>query len=249
MSKNTLDDLKERIKRINEYHREEYAKRLDEIGGPGVGGTELEYSPLQGVFSADTPGKEKQLVLIESISELWEEATWSYVYGHFRACIILLAIMIERALKLELEKKKIGAKGKQLGSCIKCCKTNGVFPNNDNNDIVKAAKFINEIRNDVVHANIELNRPKSLLYHTGPEHEVEEIKDLSKNIKVDEGGNLSLTGDGEYISFNLIGKPSAKHIYLYKKAAKDAIKEAGKILKYLFQNNGYSPSATSYNMV
>ena len=234
MSKNTLNDLKERIKRINEYHREEYAKRLDEIGGPGVGGTELEYSPFQGVFMADTPEKEKQLVLMESISKLWEEATWSYVYGNFRGCIVLLAIMIERVLKLELEKKEISAKGKKLGYCINLCKSNEIFPNEDNNNIVKAAKFINEIRNDVVHANIELNRPKSLLYHTGSEHEVEEIKDLSKNIKVAEDGSLFLTGDGEHISFNFVGKPSAKHIYPYKKAAKDAIKEAEKILKCLY---------------
>lgn len=107
MSKNTLDDLKERIRGISEYHREEYARRLDEIGGPGVGGTELKYSPFPRTFVADTLEKEKQkqLALMDSISKLWEEATWSYVYGHFRACIVLLAIMIERALKLELEKK------------------------------------------------------------------------------------------------------------------------------------------------
>lgn len=232
--RNTLDNLKERIKKVNEYHREEYAKRLDEIGGPGVGGTELKYSPFRGGFMADTPEKEKQLVLMESISKLWEEATWSYVYGHFRACIVLLAIMIERVLKLELEKRRVSAKGKQLGSCINYCKSNGIFPKDDNNDIVKAAKFINEIRNDTIHANIELNRPKSLLYYTGPEHEVEEIKDLSKNIKVAKDGSLYLTGNGEYISFNFVSKPSAKHIYPYKKAAKDTIKEAEKILKYLY---------------
>jgi len=230
-----LDNLKERIKKIDEYHREERAKRLAEVGGPGVGGTELEYSPFQnGGFIADTLEKEKQLVLMDSIPKLWNEATWSYVYDHHRACVVLIAIMIERVLKLELEKKGISTQGKQLGPCIRYCKCNAIFPNDESSAIVKAARLINKARNDVVHANIELDRPKSLLYDTGIEHETEEIKDLSKNIKVAEDGSLWLKGDGEIISFNVLGRPSAKHIYPYKKAAKNAIKEAKKILKHLY---------------
>jgi len=38
-------DLKERLRWMFEHHIEEYARRLEEIGGPGVGGTELRYSP------------------------------------------------------------------------------------------------------------------------------------------------------------------------------------------------------------
>ena len=229
MSKNTLDDLKERIKRINEYHREEYAKRLDEIGGLGVGGTELKYRPLQqGVFMADTPEKEKQLVLMKSIPKLWEEATWSYVYGHFRACIVLLAIMIERALKLEVG-KTINVKGMQLSSCIRLCKSNGIFPNNDNNDIVKAAKSINKVRNDVVHANIELNRARSLLLYTGSEHERVPLEDMPEEIR-----NCVVTKNWKRTYLSPEEESKVSIIYGYKKAARKTIRESEKVLKYLY---------------
>lgn len=229
MSKNTLDDSKERIRWINEYHREEYARRLDEIDGPCVGGTELEYSPFPETFVADTLEKEKQLALMDSISKLWEEATCSYVYGHFRACIVLLTIMIERALKLELEKKKISAKGKQLGSCINLCKSTGIFPNNENNHIVKAARFINRTRNDVVHANIELNRARSLLSHTGAEHEIVPMKDMPDEIR-----KCVVTKNGKRTYLSPEEEPKAAIIYEYKKAAGETIRKSEKVLKYLY---------------
>ena len=229
-----LADLKERIRKMTELHIEEYAKRLDEIGGPDVGGTELKYSPFPDKgFMADTPEKEKQLALMDSIHKLWEEATWSYVYGRYRSCILSLAIMIERVLKFELEKRGVNTIGKQLSSCITYCQCKGVLPNKNDDDIVEAAIFIKNKRNDIAHANIELKRAKSLLSHTGPEHEKEKIVDISKHIRRDENGNNWLVGDGETISFDLRGR-SAEYVREYKKAASDTKKAAEKVLKYLY---------------
>ena len=230
-----MDGLKERIRRMTELHIDEYAKRLNEMGGPGVGGIQLKYSPFKGSgFLADTPKKEKQLALMESICKLWEEATLSYVYGQYRSCILSLAVMIERVLKLELEKHGINAMGKQLSSCITCCQCKGILPNKNDDKIVKAIISINKKRNDIAHANIELKRAKSLLSHTGPEHEKEKIQDISKHIKREKDGSLYLIGDNERISFGL-DKPSAEYIRPFKKAAKDVIKDAKKVLKHFYE--------------
>ena len=41
MEKSDLEAMKKRIRGLVEHHAEFWAKRLGEVGGPGVGGTEL----------------------------------------------------------------------------------------------------------------------------------------------------------------------------------------------------------------
>ncbi len=70
-----LAKLEERLKRITEYKAKEWAQRLDEVGGPGVGGTELAYSP-HFVQSAEAQNELVAMALETSIPETWEEAYW-----------------------------------------------------------------------------------------------------------------------------------------------------------------------------
>ena len=222
---NLLEDLKERLKWMHDYHIEEYAKRLREIGGPGVGGTELHYSPPI-TEKAETNEEMKKQALELNIRLLWEEATWCYVYGHFRACIVLLATLTEAALKLELEKNYIQYNKSRagLGACINLCKEKEIL----SNEVAKTAYKINDKRNDIMHANIERVRPESILYHLGPEHEIEPIEDISRSICNDG----SFTGDGETIEWSL-GR-GYNRVYLYKRAAKETLENTENVLKFLY---------------
>jgi len=220
----TSEKLKKRLRGMHEYHIQEYAERLEEIGGPGVGGTGPRYHP-HSITKAETSDELKMMALEDSVSRLWNEATWCYVYGQFRACIVLMATLLEATLKLEFEKRGIEYDQKRatLGRCIGKAKDEGVFPG----EIAEVADRINDRRNDVVHANIERQEPESILHHTGPEHEVGPIKDISRNIK-----DGWITGDGETIEWSL-GK-GWRRIYLYKRAAKETVENTERILKFLY---------------
>jgi len=222
-------NLKERLRWMFEHHIKEYAKRLEEIGGPGVGGTELRYSPPT-TEKAETREEMKRQALEFSIHLRWEEATWCYVHGHFRACIVLLATLVEAALKLELEKKQIDYDDKTtLGDCIRLCNRSGILSPGTK----EIAYQINKRRNDVVHANIERKRPESLLLDLGPEHEIEPIEDTSRNISSDG----YFVCDGETIEWSP-GKGYSR-IYLYKHAAKETLENTEKVLKFLYPRNDH----------
>ena len=45
--------IEERLRGIADYHTPEWAQRLEDVGGPGVGGTQLAYAPYF-VQSAET---------------------------------------------------------------------------------------------------------------------------------------------------------------------------------------------------
>jgi hypothetical protein len=220
----TSKELKKRLRDIHEYHIEEYAERLEEIGGPGVGGTEPRYNPHL-ITEAETSNELKMMALQDSIFRLWNEATWCYVYGHFRACIALMAILLEATLKLEFENRDIEYEEERatLGTCIRIGEARGILPR----EITEVAYRINDRRNDVMHANIERQKPESILNHTGSEHEVRPIKDISRNIK-----DGWITGNGETIEWSR-GK-GWRRINLYKRAAKETIEDTEKILKFLY---------------
>lgn len=237
MIKETRNQLEKRIIRLTEYHLNEYAMRLEEIGGIGVGGAQLESIPLRGIFIADSIEKKRQIVLSNSIMDLWSEGCWSYVHGHFRGCIVLMALIIERALKLKLELRNNHARGLPLSNCIKRCQEVGILPSSDENMIVFASRSINYLRNDVIHANFELNDPESILHYSGPEHEKNELENYSRNIKITEDGSNYFTSDGETLSINFGSGTPVQVVYPYKKASFNAIMNAKEILGYLFPNN------------
>ena len=221
-----LEDLKNTLRWMDEYHLEERAERFKEVGGPGVGGLELRYSP-HFITEAGTEKEMKLMALQESIFDLWSEAAMCYVDGQFRACIVLLATLLEAALKYELERQGIDFPERlTLGGCIDKCRKGRILPENETNPVTRAALKVNECRNDVVHANIERRRPESLLGATGPEHEVRPVRDPSRYIR-----DGALTGDGEAISF---GQGGLRIVYRYKAAAKNTLTCAEEVLKSLY---------------
>ena len=186
-------------------------------------------SSFEGPFQLESE-EAKLHDLMQSVSRLWGEATWSYVYGNFRGCIVLLAMMVERLLKTELERR--GEKTGTLGHCIKLCRDVGILPASEDDETTRAILFINELRNDVVHARIELNQSRAIKYRSGSDHEEEEITDFSRNFVETEDG-LAITGDGEELAISFTGEPSVKRIYQYKRAARDAIDASRKIVEYI----------------
>ena len=61
--------LEEGLKKIAEYKIGEWARRLDEVGGSGFGGTELAYSP-HFVRSAWKPGRSFKCNLLDSMTRI-----------------------------------------------------------------------------------------------------------------------------------------------------------------------------------
>lgn len=221
-----LEDLKNRLRWMDEYHLEERAERLKEIGGPGVGGLELRYSP-HFITRASTEKEMKLVALQDSIFRLWSEATMCYVNGQFRACIVLLATLLEAALKYELQRRDVDFPERlTLGPCIEKCRKHRILPVDEKNPVIDALLKVNGCRNDVVHANIERGRPESLLVEKGPEHEVRRVRDASKYIK-----DGAITGNGETISF---GRGGLSIIYWYKAAAKNTLECTERVLKFLY---------------
>lgn len=225
--------------KIVEYHIEEWAQRLDEIGGPGGGGTELTFRPHL-TSPAKTHDEYIRLALKSSIPRIWEEATWCYVYGNFSACIVMAAVLLEIALKYELF--KIGfSKSSTLGPIIKMAVKANILPE----DLVSKANSIKERRNDIAHANVQTNRPKSLLHHTSNEHEIEPVEDISKNIA--KGGWF--TGDGETIMISFgESQPQYSRVHEFKRAARSSLDDVEIILKFLYPLGPVTPSTTQVNV-
>lgn len=220
-----MPDLRERLIKIAEYHSSEWAARLNEVGGPCVGGTELVYRP-HFVQQVETEDEYIKMALETSIPQTWEEAAWCYVYGQFRACILLCATLLELTLKYELYRRDQSTSS-TLGPIIGKCGKIGVLTES----LVAKAESVNIRRNDVIHANIQTDRPASLLYHTGEEHEIEPIEDLSRNITSDGW----LTGNGETISISFAGgRVSHSRVHAFKQAARASLLDVREILKFLY---------------
>jgi len=217
--------LQDRVRRISEYDLPDQAKRLEEVGGPGVGGTELECAPNY-VHQADTKDEYVGMALEHSIREIWQEASWCYVLGQYRACIVLSAALLEVTLKYELYRSGNPATG-TLGSLIQASSKQGFLPEG----VLPLAQAINSRRNDIMHANIELERPESLVEHTGDEHEVEPITLPSPNI----GPDGWITGSGEVIGISLSkGHPAYSRILEFKRAARANLFDVRTILRHLY---------------
>ena len=223
-----LPELEQRLLDITRYHSQDWAKRLNEIGGPGVDGTELANRPSV-IHQADTENEMVLMALQSSISQTWEEAAWCYVYGNFRASILLSATTLELVVKFELFRRGFSVSSKTLGRLISLAKEKSIITEAS----ALIAKSINERRNDIIHANIQTDCPESLLHHLGKEHEVEPIQDMSRNITKDGW----ITGDGETISISFMGEqPKYSKIHLFMHAARASMFELKELLKFFYPN-------------
>lgn len=217
--------IEDRLRRIADYHLSDWAQRLEEVGGPGVGGTELAYAP-HFIKSAETNDQLTAMALEGSISATWEEAAWCYVYGNYRAAIVLSAALLEIALKYELYRRGYQKSG-TLGKIIQESSKQGTITDT----IHELAKSVKQRRNDVMHANIQIDRPESLLYHTGDEHEIEPLSDLSRNVTEDGW----ITGDGETIEISFgKGQGQYSRVHIFRRAARASLFEVREVLKSLY---------------
>lgn len=218
--------LEQRLLDITKYHSHEWAQRLDEIGGPGVGGTELANRP-NFIHQANSDVEMVLLALETSVVQTWEEATWCYVYGEFRGSILLSAAVLELVLRLEHLGRRYPVHRTTLGPLIRAARQKGIITE----DMELKAQAINSRRNDVIHANIQTDRPTSLLQHSGSEHEVESLQDASRNV-TEEGW---LTGDGETIEISFGRQhPTYSRIHLFKSAARASILDLRQLLVFFY---------------
>ncbi|MFA5055294.1 MAG: hypothetical protein WC562_03850 [Dehalococcoidia bacterium] len=241
-----LNLLKDSLRWSFEYHLEEHAQRLKEIGGLGTGGIELEYVPFKGVDIVDTTEKQKRHALGQGMFRMWSESSWSYVQGQFRACILLAAATVERAFKNELESRNISCNRKDmtLGKCITECKKCGILPNNHDDEIVKAALFVKNARDDVTHANLELQKPHEFLTGSSPAHKKIPMADMPDKIRkcvVSENGKMSYMHPTE--------EAQTVMLYEYKALAESTRLNAKRVLQYLYKDVQPIGDTTSYQVL
>ena len=218
------DKIKDRLRKILEYCIDDYAERVIEIGGLGVGGAEIEdygrrIREAAAEWEIETRedwdeerkkelrGSLEGMALQHSIDNLWNEAAFSYIYGHFRACIILLASLLEALLKLNRGKGNYMTYDENLtlGTLIdRCASENIIFEQ----EIIQAAKRINDRRNDLLHFNRERKDAFNFLEFDGMEHELKIVKESQGFI-----------------------------ILEYKNAARATIKDMRLILKFFREKN------------
>ena len=220
-----IKKIMEDIRAVDEIHLEERAKLLMEIGGFGVGGIELPViSP--GARRIDTPQKEKQAALEESIRRLWSDAFLCYMERAFRACVILLATIIEATLRLELEKRQKVYSEMTLGQLISYCRKKNII----SKKVASAAYRVNDLRIKALHFKLETEKPTVM----GSIPEIDEIVPLNKYenppVKFHENGSVS--GDGVTLVWEL-GKGYGI-LYKFKVAAKGSFAEVKYILGSLY---------------
>lgn len=219
-----LEKVMEEIRVGDEIHLEERVRLLMEIGGYGVGGIEL------GVISSggkiETRKEYEKAALEGVIGELWQDSCVCYINHRFRACVILLACLIEAVLSLELIKKgKVSGKDWTLGKLITYCRKNKIVPGN----VVKIAKEINDLRKIAVHLKIEREEPTKAFRHSDLD-EIVPLKTFRKPpVFIHKNGSIS--GNDVFIIFGIEGSGI---VYKFKKAAMKAYKNVKVILTCLY---------------
>lgn len=219
-----LERVMEEIRVGNEIHLEEGARLLMEIGGYGVGGIELGVILLSGKIE---PPEEYEKAALESvIGELWQDSCVCYINRRFRACVILLACLIEAVFSLEMMKKgEVSGKGWTLGRLITYCRKNKIVPR----DVFEAAKEVNDLRKIAVHLKIEREEPMKAFSHSDLD-EIVPMKAFRKPpVVIHKNGSIS--GDDVLVVF---GIEASDIVYKFKKAAMKAYKDVKAILTSLY---------------
>jgi hypothetical protein len=139
------------------------------------------------------------------LDDMWHEACWSYVWGMFRATIVMATGAVEAGLKYRL--REVGQledeENATFGTCINKSQHCGVLPRLRTTRVIKASWDLNKLRNDIIHANEARRNPEGALSCEGHEHEIIEV-----------GQGLSL-------------------VHEFKLGAKKALKDSRAVLVYL----------------
>lgn len=108
------------------------------------------------------------------VDGMWHEACWCYVWGTFRACIVLAVGAVEAGLKYRLREagQLEDEKNATFGTCIDKAKQCGVLPAQQTNPVLQSLWELNRLRNDIIHANKARRDPDGALSSDGPEHEI-----------------------------------------------------------------------------
>jgi len=162
MDHKEIEEIKKYIKEMNEFHLEEEALLAKELGGFGVG-SGFELGNIPHPIRAEKKEEYKQLYLADSIKHLWSDAAICYVKRRFRACVILLACLIEALICLELMRKEVPFDSNwTLGQLIKFCKGKKIGRYTPPKEIkklfanvIKDLKQINKLRIGAVHLKPE----------------------------------------------------------------------------------------------
>lgn len=219
-----LEKVMEEIRVGDEIHLEERARLLMEIGGYGLGGIELGTISLGGKI--ETHEEYEKAALESVIGELWQDAGVCYINHRFRACVILLACLIEAVLSLELIKKgDVNGKDWTLGTLITYCRKNKIVSGN----IIKAAKEINDLRIIAVHLKIERDEPEKAFEHSDMDETVPLETFKKPPVMIHKNGSIS--GDDVLITFGIKGSGI---VYKFKKAAMKSYKHVKDILRSLY---------------
>jgi hypothetical protein len=117
------------------------------------------------------------------VNEMWYEASWCYVQGMFRGSIVLAVGAVESGLKYRLREAGVleDSTNATFGTCVGRAKDCGLFPAQEDSLITRSALALNEIRNDIIHANKARRDPQNALSSEGPEHEK---IDIGEGIKI-----------------------------------------------------------------
>lgn len=249
MIKMKVEELKGRLKEVLEMHLDEFAYRLEEIGGFGVGGVELDVT-VPYPHAARSTSERKQQALALAVRMLWERATMTYVFGEFRGAIFLLASIVEAVLRLEVSrrglegsledycaKKKskfpiLGALQKSkrkptLGPLIRFCEKTGIL----SKQASKLARKVNRLRIEHIHLIIETEMPEEASQITSRDEFVPLSQFKGKPpVEIKEGW---ISGDG--VAFVMDFKKGQTGIlYKYKADAKKCLNSTKQFLKLMY---------------
>ena len=138
-------------------------------------GEDFLFEPYPDFGSYQRDDSEIQQALEEYSQEWWRQGLQCFINRLYLACVTSMAFALETSLKHRLISKNpnIGARY-DLKKCIGICQSDKyqILPSNQNDLTNVAINRILKSRDDVVHANIAMLRPGSILYSEGNEHEI-----------------------------------------------------------------------------
>ena len=234
--------LRKGLRKMFEMHLDEYVSRLEEVGGFGVGGIEPEVS-LPSPTIIRTKQEKEQFELSQAVYRFWENATLSYIYGNFRACIFQLGTMLEATLKFEISRRglkkslKDYLKGKNatLGRMIGFCDKKNVILSKENGSL-KLAGQVNKLRVDHIHLLLEQEMSEDVFKITKRDEfiSLDEFRG-EPPVKISNGW---ISGDGATFIMDFLAKKRGI-LYKYKADAKRCLNYAQQILNFLYKDDAH----------
>lgn len=108
------------------------------------------------------------------VGDMWNEACWCYVWGNFRASIVVAVGAVEAGLKYRLREagQLKDNEDATFGTCIGKAKECGVLPAQQTNPVLWSSRELNSLRNNIIHANKARRDPEGALSSEGHEHEI-----------------------------------------------------------------------------